>query len=98
MAMLIWILPVLAVLLDGAVAAIPIYFAVRFHRRGSAVANMEVTPVDKLQPGPAKIKARVVAREELLFSPMGRHPCVYYRFLVREMRQTGPGERSYSTA
>jgi hypothetical protein len=89
--MLIWLLPVLVVLIGGAIAAIPIYFAVRFHRRGAAVANMEATMVDKLKPGPAKIKARVRAREELLVSPMGRHPCVYYRFQVRELRQTGGG-------
>jgi hypothetical protein len=87
--MLIWLLPVLVALVGGAIAAIPIYFAVRFHRRGSAVAGMQVTSVDKLKPGPAKIKARVRAREELLVSPMGRHPCVYYRFQVRELRQTG---------
>ena len=89
MSMLIWILPVVVVLIGGAIAAIPIFFAVRLHRRGSAVAHMRVTPVDKLKPGPAKIKARVRAREELLVSPMGRHPCVYYRFQVRELRSTG---------
>jgi hypothetical protein len=93
MALLIWILPVLVLLGGAGLAAISISFALRFQRRGGEVANMRVTSIDKLKPGPAKIKARVCAREDLLTSPMGHHPCVYFRFIVREARGGGRQRR-----
>ena len=89
-----WICPAIVFLVGALVAAIPTLFAVLFYRRAAAVAGMRLTRVGNLRRGVVKVKGRVVAQESLLTSPLGRRPCVYYRFVVEEMRRTGGSVRS----
>ena len=87
--MLAWACPGCVVVFGLLAMSIPACFALYFHRRAAQLADMRPCAVGDLTSGPAKIKARVVARDELLTSPMGRQPCVYYRFVVSERQQVG---------
>jgi hypothetical protein len=91
---LAWGCPGCIVIFGLLAAAIPACFAIYFHRRGAKLADMRPTAITDLTSGPAKVKARVVARDELLSSPMGRQPCVYYGFVVSERQQISYGSRS----
>jgi hypothetical protein len=84
-----WVLPVGILVFGGMIAAIPIGFGVYFHRRAAAIGAMRITRIANLRSGIAKIKARVLARERLLRSPLSGQPCVYYRFTVEEARSGG---------
>jgi hypothetical protein len=88
---LAWACPGCVVVFGLLAALVPALFALYFHRRAAHLADMRPTHVAALSPGPRKIKARVVAQEPLLSSPMERRPCVYYRFVVAERQQiSGP--------
>jgi hypothetical protein len=90
-----WACPGCVVAFGLLAASIPACFALYFHRRAARLADMRPSAVEELKPGPAKIKARVVAGEELLTSPMGGRSCVYYRFVVDEMQQMSGYSRSH---
>jgi hypothetical protein len=84
MGALAWLLPVLALLIGGTITAGLGYFAYRIHARRQMLVNMPVTRIEDLEPGPAKVKARVVATGKLLRTPMHEHECVFYRFVVNQ--------------
>jgi len=86
-----WACPGCVVVFGLLAASVPAGFAIYFHRRAARLAEMRPTRVADLTAGPAKAKARVVARDEPLTSPMGRQPCVYYRFVVQERQQISGG-------
>jgi hypothetical protein len=93
MGLLCFLFPVLILILGTLVSVIPAYFAVRNRRRAALIKDMRPRRLKKLQPGIAKVRARVIAQEDLLRSPLGRHPCVYYKFTVAEQRSTGGSGR-----
>lgn len=92
--MMVWACPGCVVFLGLLAATIPACFALYYHRRAAQLADMRTSKVEELRPGPAKVKGRVVAREELLNSPMGDRPCVYYRFVVDERQKITRGSRN----
>jgi hypothetical protein len=96
-----WLLPLTVLAVGALFASIPVVFGVLCHRRAAAIAAMRLTRIAKLRSGAAKVKARVVARERLLRSPLGGRPCVYYRFVVEEIRthttSFGQGRSSQGT-
>jgi hypothetical protein len=94
---LAWACPGCVVVFGLLAAAIPAIFAVHFHRRAARLASMRASDVAALQPGPTKVKVRVVAQQRLLTSPMGQQPCVYYRFKVEERRQMTRFSASHHT-
>jgi hypothetical protein len=66
-----------------------VYLAVRSQRRARWLARVPWSEIGGLQPGPIKVRGRVVADGELLRGPLSRRDCVYYHFRVQEKRQRG---------
>jgi hypothetical protein len=97
------ILPLLmllfVVLVFGLVAAVIVYYLVRLRKRVKAIEDTPLSNVGELEEGLGKVRGRVVALQEQIVSPLGKTPCVYYRFLVEEQRSrtvgTGPQGQSH---
>jgi len=53
--------------------------------------------IKKLKNGLQKIEGKIRAQDDLLRSPLARKKCVYFRFRVEELRQTGHGRHRSSS-
>ncbi len=67
------------------------FLVVRFRKRLSQISDTKLARIGKLREGTRRVKGRILAREELLSSPLEARECVYYRLRVDEQRTVTHG-------
>ena len=64
------------------------FWGLRCYQRRRLLQNTPVSKVDAVALGPAELCGRAAPHEPLT-SPIEQLPCVYWRYKVEELRQTG---------
>jgi hypothetical protein len=57
--------------------------------QGEELKNAPLVKIKELEPGLMKIEGKVRAQDDLIRSPLSRKKCVYYQFIVEELRSRG---------
>jgi HEAT repeat protein len=93
-----WVFAVLVFIVGTVVALVAGYHAARAGRRAALIAGTELKDVQDLKRGVNKIQGAVRAKNSPLRSPWTDRDCVWYSFVVEELRvEYGTDSRGRST-